>query len=142
MPLREQMHPLVKMHRFHHTKNLGPLEKVLMEALWRRGSATSRELLTHEAHLNLAPTTIQTVLDRLFKKGILDRIVEGPNGAFRYTPRYTETGLTRAIVVESIRDFLEDNNPRLLLSYLVDAIAGENPKLLDELDRMVARRRG
>jgi predicted transcriptional regulator len=138
---RKEMHPLVRLHRFHHTKNLGPLEKVLMEALWRRGSATSRELLTHEGHLNLAPTTIQTVLDRLFKKGILDRTVEDPQRSFRYLPRYSKIELERIIAMESIRDFLKESDPRLLLSYLVDAIAEENPKLLDELDGVVAKRR-
>jgi predicted transcriptional regulator len=123
MHSREPMHPLVKLHRFHATKNLGPLEKVLMTALWRRGSATNRELLTHE-ELDLASTTVQTVLDRLFKKGILDRTVEGPQRSYRYVPRYTKAELERAIAVDSIKDFLKESNPRLLLSYLVDAIAG------------------
>ena len=58
-----------------HTQ-LGPLERQLLSVLWRRGNATVRELLD-EGETKLAYTTVMTTLDRLHKKQLLNRTVEG-----------------------------------------------------------------
>src|SRR5271169_2241346 len=68
------------------SSQLGPLEERVLEALWRRGPATVRELMEGGYH-DLAYTTVMTTLDRLFKKGVLTREAEGR--AFRYTARFT-----------------------------------------------------
>jgi predicted transcriptional regulator len=55
---------------------LGPLEQRLLDVLWRRGSATVRDLVEDTCR-DLAYTTIMTTLDRLFKKNLLLREAEG-----------------------------------------------------------------
>jgi hypothetical protein len=57
-----------------------------MEALWRHGEGNVREV---GARLGrpLAYTTVMTTLDRLYKKGLLDRRKQ--DRAFLYSPRYT-----------------------------------------------------
>jgi len=57
------------------SKRLGPLESDLLRALWQRGDATVRELID-DTHSDAAYTTVMTTLDRLYKKGLLDRSAE------------------------------------------------------------------
>jgi len=83
---------------------LGPLEQRLLDVLWRRGSATVRDLVEDTCR-DLAYTTIMTTLDRLFKKNLLLREAEGR--AFRYTPRLTREELQRERAGEAFRQWLD-----------------------------------
>ena len=65
------------------SSQLGPLEERLLEALWRRGDGTVREMVDDSCQ-DLAYTTVMTTLDRLFKKNLLSREAEGR--AFRIAP--------------------------------------------------------
>ena len=121
---------------------LGPLEQRLLDALWERGHATVRDLLKREsACRNLAYTTVMTTLDRLFKKNLLSREVEGR--AFRYAPRFTREELHREIAGEAVRRLLEASPASSLpLSYLVEVLTERDAQLLDKLgEAVVAKRR-
>jgi predicted transcriptional regulator len=110
---------------------LGPFEQRLMQEVWSQGSATVRELL--------ADGTIHQ-LDRLYKKGLLDRAAEGR--AFRYTPRHTAEELQRVTAIESIRQLLGSGDASSLpLSYLVEALSTHDAQLLDELQLLVECKR-
>ncbi|MDA2810780.1 BlaI/MecI/CopY family transcriptional regulator [Nocardiopsis sp. RSe5-2] len=64
---------------------LGDLERAVMEVLWQRSEPmTVREVGRALAERDLAHTTVMTVLDRLAKKGVVDRAREGR--AWRYRP--------------------------------------------------------
>jgi len=118
---------------------LGPLERQVLEAVWRRGNATVRELLDH-GDIKLAYTTVMTTLDRLYKKNVLDRVAEGR--AFRYAARFSEEELQRAAAGEAIRQLLGSNEASSLpLSYLVEAVSQHDTELLDELQKLVERKR-
>jgi len=118
---------------------LGPLEEQLMEALWRRNTATVRELL-ESGDSKLAYTTIMTTLDRLYKKRLLDRVAEGR--AFRYWPRQTKEELEKVTVAETIRQLLSSGSEAALpLSYLVEAVSEHDIRLLDELQRLLEQKR-
>jgi predicted transcriptional regulator len=117
---------------------LGPLEQQLLEELWQRGSATVRELLD-QGDVNLAYTTVMTTLDRLYKKDLLNRVVEGR--AYRYSPRHTEQELHKAAIGEAIRNLLGSSAAALPLSYLVEAVSEQDVQLLDELQRLVECKR-
>lgn len=120
-------------------RQLGPLERQLLRALWVCGNATVRELLT-QTESDLAYTTVMTTLDRLYKKQLLDRRVEGK--AFRYAPRYTPEEFQRVEAGEAIREILASNHTASLpLSGFVDAISEHDAKLLDQLQEMVERKR-
>ena len=118
---------------------LGPFERQLFTELRSRGSATVRELLA-DGKIRQAYTTVMTTMDRLYKKGLLDRVVEGR--AFRYTPRHTAEELQRVAALEGIRQLLGSGDPSSLpLSYLVEAVSAHDAQLLDELQLLVERKR-
>jgi predicted transcriptional regulator len=121
------------------SRQLGPLEQRLLEALWARGSATVRELIQND-YQELAYTTVMTTLDRLFKKNLLVREAEGR--AFRYAPRFTRDELHREAASHALRQLL-DASPAspLPLSFLVEILGERDAQLLDELRELVETKR-
>jgi predicted transcriptional regulator len=121
--------------------HLGPLEQRLLEALWRRGHATVRDLLNGDGVCqDLAYTTVMTTLDRLFKKNFLSRQAEGR--AFRYAPRFTREELHREVAGEAVRQLMEASSASSLpLSYLVEVLTERDAQLLDELGQVVEAKR-
>jgi predicted transcriptional regulator len=118
---------------------LGPFERQVLQELWSHGNATVRELLA-DGKIHQAYTTVMTTMDRLYKKGLLDRVAEGR--AFRYTPHHTPEELQRVTAIESIRQLLgSDDASALPLSYLVEALSAHDAQLLDELQLLVERKR-
>jgi predicted transcriptional regulator len=118
---------------------LGPFEQQVLEKLWSQGSATVREFLS-DGKIHQAYTTVMTTMDRLYKKGLLDRVPEGR--AFRYTPRHTPEELQRDTALNSIRQLLGSGDASSLpLSYLVEALSAHDAQLLDELQLLVERKR-
>jgi predicted transcriptional regulator len=128
---------------FHPIRNaargLGPLEQRLLEALWARGNATVRELLDH-GYQDLAYTTVMTTLDRLYKKNILLRSSEGR--AFRYAARFSREELQREAAGDAFRQLLDASPAASLpLSFLVEILGERDAQLLDDLQKLVARKR-
>lgn len=118
---------------------LGPFEQQLLQEVWSHGSATVRELL-EDGKIHQAYTTVMTTVDRLYKKGLLDRVAEGR--AFRYTPRHSPEELQRITALESIQQLLGSGDASSLpLSYLVEALSAQDAQLLDELQLLVERKR-
>jgi predicted transcriptional regulator len=118
---------------------LGPLEERMLALLWERGTATVRELVDTGCH-DLAYTTVMTTLDRLFKKNLLSREVEGR--AFRYTPRFTREEMHREVAGEAFRQFLDASPASSLpLSYLVEILTERDAQLLDDLRLLVESKR-
>lgn len=117
---------------------LGELEREVMEEVWRRGEASVREM--HEAFgERVAYTTVMTTLDRLYKKRLLDRRKE--SRAFLYTPRVSREEFERGVAKDMIDSMLgHDGEPAL--AYIVEAVSERNRELLDELERLVKRKRG
>lgn len=98
-----------------------------------------REVLA-DGKIRQAYTTVMTTLDRLYKKGLLDRVAEGR--AFRYTPRLTPEELQRGAALDGIRQLLgSDDTSSLPLSYLVEALSAHDAQLLDELQLLIERKR-
>jgi len=124
---------------FSPSPRLGPFEQKLLEEIWARGNATVRELLA-EGTLRQAYTTVMTTVDRLYKKGLLDRKVEGR--AFRYKARVSQAELQRNAALEGIRRLLQSGETSSLpLSYLVEAVSAHDAELLDELQDLIERKR-
>jgi predicted transcriptional regulator len=86
--------------------------------------------------------TIVTTLNRLRKKGLVDRIaLEGTKVVtFRYVPRYTMAEVERDVASNVIRQLLGLGAP-LLLSRIVEEISKHDAELLDELGRLVDEKR-
>jgi predicted transcriptional regulator len=132
------------MNRIFHpfrsaSQQLGPLEQRLLDGLWTGGSATVRELVEGGCQ-DLAYTTVMTTLDRLFKKGLLTRSEEGR--AFRYAPRFSREELHREAASHAFRQLLDASPASALpLSFLVEILGERDEQLLDDLRKLVDRKR-
>lgn len=121
------------------SRQLGPLEDELLRVLWTRGDATVRELIDDSA-VDGAYTTIMTTLDRLYKKGVLERTSEGR--AFRYRAKQSEAELHQDVVAAGLKELLSSTAQREVpISFLVDAISEHDAALLEQLQEAVARKR-
>jgi len=78
---------------------LGPLERRVLAALWdRNGDARVRDL--QSTFPEVAYTTLMTTLDRLHRKGVLQRAADGR--AFVYRPRVTRAEAALSFLLEEI----------------------------------------
>ena len=120
--------------------NLGPLEVEVMEAVWTFGTSNVRDV-TKRMQRELAYTTVMTTLDRLYKKGLLER--EMTDRAFVYSAKVSRQDWDRQRAGEMMVGFLTGpaESRHMLLSYLVDAVGTHDAMLLDELERKVQRKR-
>ncbi len=119
---------------------LGPLEQQVLETLWeRRGEHTVRDL--HSAFPRIAYTTLMTTLDRLFRKGVLERVRVGR--AFAYRARWTRNELAVVLARQAMGTLLprERDALRPVMSCFVDLVKTRDPALLDELEALVRERR-
>lgn len=82
-------------------KGLGELERSIMDILWAQNSPlTAREVGRLIADRDLAPTTVMTVLDRLTRKGFLDRTRDGR--AWRYEPAESRDTYIAELMLEAL----------------------------------------
>jgi predicted transcriptional regulator len=119
---------------------LGPLEITVMEILWTHGENNVRDVV-ERLERPLAYTTVMTTLDRLYKKGLLDR--RKSDRAFIYSPTLTRTEWEHKRTGDFVAGFLSMAEPsrHLLLSCLVEAVGQHDEALLDELERRIKLRR-
>ena len=119
---------------------LGALEFELMEILWSHGESSVRDVVPKLGR-PLAYTTVMTTLDRLFKKGLLDR--NKSDRAFLYSPHFSRPEWERRRAGSLVTGFLAGPHPsrELLLSCLLDAVGEHDAKLLDELEKKIRSRR-
>ena len=119
---------------------LGPLEIHVMEVVWADGECSVREVV-EKLDSKLAYTTVMTTLDRLFKKGLLNR--QKSERAFLYSPRLSSQEWERRRAGDLVAGFLAGPEPSrdLLLSSLVDAVGQHDAMLLDELEEKIRRKR-
>jgi predicted transcriptional regulator len=130
---------IVRQVQAAHPFKLGPLEQRLISIIFERGSATVREILDH-GEFSQAYTTVMTTLSRLCRKGLLVRTSEGR--AFRYTPLRSQAELEREVAAANIQQLLALNSSAAVpLSYLIDTICEVDTDLLDELHRLVDKKR-
>ena len=111
-----------------------------MEAVWSGGPASVREI---KARLARTPayTTVMTTLDRLYKKGLLERERDGR--AFVYRAVFTRQEVEATLASGLLRGLLDGSAGRAtpVLSQLVDVIGERDGALLDELQELVREKR-
>lgn len=119
---------------------LGPLELSVMEVVWQIGSCSVRDVV-QLLDRDLAYTTVMTTMDRLFKKGLLDR--SKCDRAFLYSARVSKDRWERQRTDDLLAGFLAGTQPsrEMLLSCLVDAVGEHDPNLLDELEAKIQSKR-
>lgn len=115
----------------------GALELRVLEALWRRGEASVRDL--HDDFPSAAYTTLMTTMDRLHRKGVLERSKDGR--AFVYRPAYTREELESGIVARAIAPLLGQGRTEPILSCFLDELSRHDATILDDLERLVREKR-
>ena len=118
---------------------LGPLEQRVLDYLWRREDPATVREVKRDVGPQLAYTTLMTTLDRLFKKGLLDRQPDGR--AFRYSARASREAFGASQLRSLLARFWSRGAaPTPLLSSLVEAVGEHDRELLPELERLVRQK--
>ena len=120
--------------------SLGPLERKVLDTTWKLKRANVRDVVDSFKE-KFAYTTIMTTLDRLYKKGYLDRELQGR--AFLYSPRLTQEQMQIGILGDVITGLLDGATRSVapVLASIVDSVGDRDRKLLDELERLVKEKR-
>jgi|SRR5450432_1194119 predicted transcriptional regulator len=119
---------------------MGPLEVAVLEILWLRGESNVHDVVRRLGR-PLAYTTVMTTLDRLFKKGILNR--RKFERAFLYSPSLSRSQWQHKRADDFVAGFLDVPQPsrELLISCLVEAVGQHDETLLTELEKKIRIRR-
>lgn len=114
-------------------KVLGSLEQEIMDLLWSLGSASGKEVFgLIKSTRGIALTTVLTVLERLWKKGLVTK-VKGES-VYIFRPSYTKDDFARKVSRETLKGLFEISVSGASASF-VDMLSESDP---DELDRLSA----
>ncbi len=113
----------------------GELEEKVMDILWNKGNATVKEIneeLSKKGE-KYAYTTIMTILDRLYKKGILDRKKEGKG--YRYTPKLSREEFEEMVTEKVISEIVKANPSTAVAAFggVIEELSEEEIKKLKEI---------
>lgn len=118
---------------------LGDLEIAVLEDIWRFGSSDAKTVHARVKHSrSIALNTVQSALERLFRKGILQR--EKISYAYEYSAGLSRRELVRKLV-ESTVHRVAGTQSDALLSAFVDLAVQEDGDQLKRLEELIARRR-
>jgi len=118
---------------------LGDLEADIMEEMWRHNPASVKEV--HKklaADRSIAYTTVMTVMGRLSEKGLLKREQHGR--AYLYLPTQTREEFCSE-TVSTVMQGLIGGFGEPVLSQFVDTVGEQDAEKLDELLRLIERKK-
>ena len=133
----QALHPRNRDIRFA----LGDLEAAMLEELWKTGSPLS----VRDFHTKIGPsrsvavTTVATILDRLYRKGMLTRkLVKDGGPHYLYSPRLSEDEFKHVVVNNVMGALLRGFND-MTVAYLAERMADkpEERRIISKyLDRL------
>src|SRR4051812_4527450 len=110
-------------------QEFGSLERLVMEQLWDAPQPLLIREMVDQVNLTakrpLAYTTVQTVCDRLARKGLLERIPDGR--ANRYRPLRTREEYTAQLMLDLIGDRVDRTS---VFQQFVDLVEGADVRRL------------
>ena len=118
----------------------GSLEIRVLDALWQGPEPQSvRDL--QPGFPGVAYTTLMTTLDRLHRKGVLDR--EKAGRAFVYRTRYSRPELLSGLAGDALEAVFGARASELkpILSFFVETVSREDRESLAALEQLVEQRR-
>lgn len=120
--------------------SLGDLERAVIVELSRLPEGNVNQVNAGLQH-RYAYTTVMTTLDRLFKKGLLERRKDGR--AFVYSVKYSLEEMERGVAADVVDRLLNSsvNAAEPVLACIVDSVSERDVQLLDELERLVREKR-
>ncbi len=108
---------------------LGDLEALALRQLWD----TAKPLSVREFHARIAKTrpvavtTVATILDRLYRKGVVSRdLVKDGGPHYLYSAKLTEAEFKHTVVDNVMGTLLQSFND-VTVAYLADKMAGSKP---------------
>ena len=120
--------------------SLGSLERKTIDVVWKLQTVNVRDVVD-ELGGSLAYTTVMTTLDRLYKKGYLDRTKSGR--AFVYNAKMSQeqlhVGFAGDVIIGLIDGATKHVEP--VLACIVDAVSDKDRELLDELERLIKEKK-
>ena len=119
--------------------HFGALELRVLDAVWRR---QGKEVSVRDIHPDFpgsAYTTLMTTLDRLHRKGVLERRKVGR--AFAYRAVSSRQELESGLVTRALQSVLKGASAQPILSFFVEEVSRQDDRLLDELERLVREKR-
>jgi predicted transcriptional regulator len=121
---------------------LGPLERQVMEILWRKKECSVRDVLDRLADPK-AYTTIMTTLSRLFTRGLATRT--WVDRKFVYSARVNNVELDYLLAQRVLSYLIEiqvnSKAPELVSFYILKNLFQHDPKLFDAVVRIVKSRK-
>lgn len=121
------------------SRNLGELELQVLEILWRHPDLDAKQVRTSLPGPRLPSlSTVQSTLERLYRKAYVDRIKQGH--AYNYYATVTRGNLLGRMLGDVIQ-ILHDGRMETILSSFVNAAAEMDESSLEALEQMVRRRR-
>ena len=122
------------------TTSLGELEQQIMDIVWERKQCSAREVLTKlEKNKKLAYTTVATILQRLYEKGLVKRTDD--NSGYIYSPKLSKESYSRNIAQSFLKKFINSFGDTAIASFAqsVDRLPAKKReyfvKLLNEHDK-------
>ncbi len=118
---------------------LGPLEQDVMDAVWRLGDTTVRDVHAVLAEdRDIAYTTVMTTMTRLATKGMLDRDTSGLAHVYRASVARDDYARS---TVGNVLTWLLNRYPEPAAAYLAEVVDDVDDVTRDSLARAVERRR-
>ena len=119
--------------------HFGALELRVLDAVWRH---QGREVAVRDLQPDFpasAYTTLMTTMDRLHRKGVLERRKVGR--AFAYRAVSSRQELESSLVTRALQSVLNGDGAQPILSFFVEEVSRQDDRLLDELERLVREKR-
>jgi len=119
--------------------NLGELEKSILQYLWQYQPADAKTVHAHFSDLRSSSlNTIQSALDRLYKKGLLTREKQGH--AFQYQTLQSKQEFVGQLMNDVAADFITAEPERLQAAF-VSMTQGADEDALARLEKLIQQRR-
>jgi predicted transcriptional regulator len=119
---------------------IGDLEMAVLQHLWSIGEADVQQ--THGAigkSRGITPNTVGSALERLHRKHLVSR--EKQSHAYRYRPALTEEEFAARRIMDAAGGTQALAEAGLLAAF-VDLVADEDEESLNQLEALIARKRG
>ncbi|WP_457639074.1 BlaI/MecI/CopY family transcriptional regulator [Persephonella sp.] len=111
----------------------GDLEEKVMDYLWKHGSGTVKEVRKYLGEDRFAHTTVMTVMDRLYKKGILSRKREGKG--YIYYPVVSRENFEAEVAKKIVKELTKEKPSIAVAAFegIVEELSEEEIKKLEEI---------
>lgn len=118
---------------------LGELELSVMVEIWQTPGADAKTVVERISRQHPSTlSTIQSTLERLVRKGMLERTKQGH--AFIYNALVSRAELL-GLLMKDVIGLLHDGSPNTILSSFVNVASNIDESALDHLEHLIQRKR-